>query len=164
MSAAQHKPPLHGPSTIHASAALSCTALHLHPTCPPRSCSTNCPCMAPAPCMLETCSVLRCSATILHPSPSILQHELPVHGPSTIHARKCCPVLRCSALSCAVLHPPPSILQHKLPLHGPGTIHAGDYQWPISFTLPANVPGTFHYDAPDRRAKCGALRCTHCNG
>lgn len=48
------------------------------------------------------------------------------------------------------------LLQHKLPLRDRCTVERGDYQWPISFQLPPNIPGTFHYNAADHRARCVA--------
>jgi hypothetical protein len=37
------------------------------------------------------------------------------------------------------------LLQSKLPIMAAGTLNPGDYQWPFSFQLPHNVPGSFNY-------------------
>jgi hypothetical protein len=36
-------------------------------------------------------------------------------------------------------------MQNKLPIMAAGTLNPGDYQWPFSFQLPHNVPGSFNY-------------------
>eukprot|EP00878_Enallax_costatus_P040845 GHUV01047241.1.p1 GENE.GHUV01047241.1~~GHUV01047241.1.p1 ORF type:complete len:286 (+),score=64.25 GHUV01047241.1:195-1052(+) len=44
------------------------------------------------------------------------------------------------------------IFQNKLPLMGEGTLEPGDYQWPFSFQLPNNIPGSFSYQGGHTRA------------
>eukprot|EP00775_Hariotina_reticulata_P008059 gene8059-8254_t len=43
-------------------------------------------------------------------------------------------------------------IKAKLPLMGSGTLQPGDYQWPFSFQLPSNCPGSFNYSSGSTRA------------
>lgn len=56
------------------------------------------------------------------------------------------------------------IVSLKQQLHGPGTLAPGSYQWPFSFALPLNVPGTFHYATNDgTRCVCTGVYVYNCH-
>jgi len=52
------------------------------------------------------------------------------------------------------------VLKHIVPLCGAGQFEAGSYQWPISFTLPVNLPGTFLYSANPHTGRNTVVRAS----
>ncbi|WIA35279.1 hypothetical protein OEZ86_003738 [Tetradesmus obliquus] len=45
-----------------------------------------------------------------------------------------------------------TIFKNKLPIMAAGSLNPGDYQWPFSFQLPHNVPGSFNYASGSTKA------------